>query len=50
MLLTDEQAEAWEAGRDAALGEVERLRAALTRIYQCGTGPHVEIAREALNG
>lgn len=29
--------------------EVERLRGALGRIYQQGVGPHVEIAREALN-
>jgi hypothetical protein len=29
--------------------EVERLREALTRIYQSGRGQHVEIARDALN-
>lgn len=29
--------------------EIERLREALERIYQEGRGPHVEIARAALN-
>lgn len=32
-----------------ALNEVERLREALERVYQTGRGPHVKIAREALN-
>lgn len=29
--------------------EAERLRAALERVYQIGRGPHVTIAREALD-
>jgi hypothetical protein len=29
--------------------ETERLRDALERVYQTGRGPHVAIAREALN-
>jgi hypothetical protein len=33
-----------------AEAERDRYRAALTRIYQEGTGAHVEIAREALSG
>jgi hypothetical protein len=34
---------------DILNAEVERLRAALERIYQQGSGPHVEIARQALD-
>lgn len=29
--------------------EAERLRAAMERVYQVGRGPHVTIAREALD-
>ena len=55
----DENGRAWEEfdalwpRRAEALSshtrEAERLREALTRIYQCGRGRHVEIAREALS-
>lgn len=34
---------------EAAEAEVTRLREALERIYQCGRGPHVRMAREALD-
>ena len=34
---------------EAAEAEVVRLREALERAYQTGRGPHVAIAREALN-